>query len=133
MKTILKNILFYSFALYIVSKVISVLIIKGGIRTVFMAGAIFALLNFFVKPILKAISLPFLFFSLGLFAFLIDAAVMYALTRFIPDLHVHEFTIQKFTYKTYHTPSFYVDSFFAYVVLSAIIAFITIFFSWITE
>src|SRR5438270_7498170 len=104
MKTILRTLLFYSFSLYIVSQLFSGLVIRGGIRTVFIGGVIFAGLNLIVKPVLKAISFPLTLITLGLFSFVINAGILFALTKIIPEISVRAFTIQKFSYKAYTLP-----------------------------
>lgn len=131
MKTILRAVLFYSFALYIVSQLFTGLVIRGGIQTVFLGGVSFAGLNLIVKPILKALSFPLILITLGLFSFVINAGILFALTKFMPQISVHAFTIQKLSYKTYVLPQMHVSQLLAYVVLSAIISFIVGFLTWI--
>ena len=133
MKTILRYIVFYTFALYIVSQLFSGLVIHGGIKTLFLAGVIFAGLNLIIKPLLNAISFPLLIITLGLFSFAINAGILFLLTKFISDVQVHSFTIQKIAYNQYAVPKTTVNIFFAYIVLSAIIAFLTLVFRWISE
>lgn len=134
MKTILRYIVFYTFALYLVSQLFpSGLIIHGGLATLFLAGVVFAALNLIVKPIIKAIALPFLFFTLGLFSFAIDAGILFVLTKIIPAIQIHAFTIPKFAYKGVNLHQTHIAIIFAYLLLSAIIAFISIFLRWISE
>lgn len=134
MKTILRYLIFYSFALYVVSELLpNGLTIHGGIKTIFIAGAIFGGLNLVVKPLIKAIAFPFLFFTLGLFSFVIDAGILFALTKFIPDIQVHAFVIPKLAYSSYFIPRTELNVFFAYIGLSAIIAIISMFLRWISE
>lgn len=131
MRTILRALLFYSFSLYIVSQLFSGLVIRGGIRTVFIGGVVFAGINLIVKPILKAIAFPLLLITLGLFSFIINAGILFALTKIIPQISVRAFTIQKLSYKTYTIPQMHISFLLAYVVLSAIISFIVGFLSWL--
>lgn len=134
MKSIFRYIIFYSFALYVVSQLLPTgLTIHGGLKTIFIAGAIFGGLNLIVKPLIKAIAFPFIFFTLGLFSFVIDAGILFLLTRFIPDLQVHAFVIPKLAYNAYSIPRTELNIFFAYIGLSAIIAFISMFLRWISE
>lgn len=134
MKSIFRYIIYYSFALYVVSQLLpSGLSLHGGVKTVFIAGAIFGGLNLIVKPLIKAIAFPFIFFTLGLFSFVIDAGILFLLTRFIPDIQVHAFVIPKIAYSSYSMPKTELNIFFAYIGLSAIIAFISMFLRWISE
>lgn len=65
------------------------------VKTVLLVALVFGILNTFVRPIAKVISLPFIILTLGLFVFVINA-LMLQLTSWISgklDLafHVQEF------------------------------------------
>ena len=65
------------------------------VKVVALVALIFGLLNAFVRPILKLISLPFIILTLGLFVFIINA-LMLVLTSWISGelglaFHVDEF------------------------------------------
>jgi len=46
------------------------------IGTLLLVGAIFGVINAFVKPIVRFLSLPFYLLTLGLFAFVVNAAML---------------------------------------------------------
>jgi len=50
---------------------------EGDVETLVFAGIILGLLNFFIKPILKIITLPLRILTLGLFSFIINIAIVY--------------------------------------------------------
>ena len=50
----------------------------GPLQTLLACGAILGLLNFFVKPILKAITLPIRIITLGLFGLVINMIMVWA-------------------------------------------------------
>ena len=134
MKTILRSIVFSIFAIYIVSQIFpSGFVIHGGIQTIFLAGLIFAAFNLVVKPVIKAIALPFFFFTLGLFSFVIDAGLLFILTKLLPAIQIHAFTIPRLAFKTFSLHQTSINMVFAYLILSAIIAFISMFLRWISE
>ncbi len=65
------------------------------VRTVLIVALIFGVLNTFVRPIAKAVSLPFIILTLGLFVFIINA-LMLQLTSWLADqldlaFHVEHF------------------------------------------
>lgn len=65
------------------------------VKVVALVALIFGLLNAFVRPILKLISLPFIILTLGLFVFIVNAAML-MLTSWISTqlglaFHVDEF------------------------------------------
>jgi len=56
-----------------------------------VAGAIFGLLNFFVRPIAVILSLPALILSLGLFYLVLNALLLWAFSNFLPGYTVSGF------------------------------------------
>jgi len=57
---------------------------EGGIQILLIAGAIWGILSFFVAPILKKITFPLRIITLGLFGFVIDMALVWALDIIFP-------------------------------------------------
>ena len=51
--------------------------VTGGWQGILTAGVIFGVLNSLVKPILKVLTLPFVFLSGGLFIFVINAVILW--------------------------------------------------------
>ena len=50
---------------------------EGSMEMLIFAGVVLGVLNFFVKPILKIITLPLRILTLGLFSFIINIAIVY--------------------------------------------------------
>ncbi len=50
--------------------------VTGGIKGYLLAGVVFGVLNSFVKPILKILSLPFMLITAGLFTLIINMAIV---------------------------------------------------------
>lgn len=71
--TILANAL----ALFLVSMVLDSFWFEGGWLAPIIVGVILTVLNFFVKPVLKFLSFPLVFFSAGLFIIVINAFILY--------------------------------------------------------
>jgi putative membrane protein len=63
--------------------------------TVVLVAAIFGVINTFIKPIVKLLSLPFIILTLGLFTFVVNA-FMLQLTEWIADPLGLSFTIDHF-------------------------------------
>jgi len=60
----------------------------GTIKTLFLAGAILGLANFFIKPILKIITLPIRIITLGLFGILINMFMVFLVEVLVPEFEV---------------------------------------------
>lgn len=63
--------------------------------TLAIVGAIFALINTFVAPVVKLLSLPFIIVSLGLMLFVINALLL-MLTEGVADWFGADFTVDGF-------------------------------------
>jgi putative membrane protein len=55
--------------------------------TLFIAAAVFTLINAWVKPLLTILSIPFIVFTLGLFYFLINVLMLWV----VPDFEIRTF------------------------------------------
>ena len=61
----------------------------GSIRMLLIIGAILGLINFFLKPILKAISLPLRILTFGLFSLVINMGMIWLVEILFPkDLEI---------------------------------------------
>lgn len=59
--------------------------------TLFIAAAVFTLVNAWVKPILTVLSIPFIVVTLGLFYFLINVLMLYLTDWIVPDFEIKTF------------------------------------------
>jgi putative membrane protein len=59
--------------------------------TLFIAAAVFTLINAWVKPILTILSIPFIIVTLGLFYFLINVLMLYITDWVVPDFEIRTF------------------------------------------
>jgi putative membrane protein len=59
--------------------------------TLFIAAAVFTLINAWVKPILAILSIPFIILTLGLFYFLINVLMLYITDWVVPDFEIRTF------------------------------------------
>ncbi|EKE19353.1 MAG: hypothetical protein ACD_9C00043G0002 [uncultured bacterium] len=88
------KILFHWF-LSALAIVITAYLLPGIVLKGFFAALIVAIvLGFFntiIRPILILLSLPIQFLTLGLFTFVINAALVMLTSRIVPDFHVESF------------------------------------------
>lgn len=81
--TVFYGILANGFGLYVLTRYIDGVSYTGGIQFFVIAGAVLALLNFFVKPVVKLIALPLVLLSGGLVLVLINAFILWFLKYFL--------------------------------------------------
>lgn len=82
------RILANSLAIYLAAYFIPGVSFKGDWKILLLAGFILSLINIFIKPILKFISLPLIILTFGLFTFVINLGVIWLLIKFVPQLSV---------------------------------------------
>ena len=58
----------------------------GELKYLIIAGAILGLINFFIKPILKLITLPLRILTLGLFGWIINILIIWSVDVLFPEL-----------------------------------------------
>lgn len=53
-----------------------------------LIAAIITLINVFIKPVVKFLAFPINFFTFGLFNLVINFAILYLISYFIPQYHI---------------------------------------------
>lgn len=65
-------------ALYAAAYLVPGFLINGGIKEYLLAGVLLGILNFFIKPILKVVSMPLILLTLGLWTIVLNALLLWA-------------------------------------------------------
>lgn len=91
MKYILRTYFFNVFALWFTSQILPSLTISGGWQAMFVAGLFLSILTLLVAPVLKILFIPINIMTLGLFSWLVNVAVVYVLTIFVPNVQIRQF------------------------------------------
>jgi putative membrane protein len=78
-------------ALYVAAWVLSGVDYGNQWWTLLIAGAVFTVVNYAVKPILAVLSIPFIVATLGLFYFLINVLMLYLTDWLVPDFEIKTF------------------------------------------
>lgn len=133
MKSILRRIIIYSVALFLVAQILDGVRIEGNLTVYIIGGIILSILFTIVKPILSIIMLPLNIITLGLFSFLINAIILYFLTILVPNISVTSFTLNGFSYLGFVVPELEVNTFFAFLVASALLSVIVGFLKWLIK
>jgi putative membrane protein len=133
MKTIIRNIVIYTFALYLLPSVIPGVQIDGGLLTLFIGGVALALMFLILKPILNIISFPVNMMTLGLFSMFTNALILYLLTIFVTNISILPFAYHKTTIAGFGIPTIYFNTFFAYVYTAFVLSLIDSFITWLMD
>ena len=78
-------------ALFVAAWILSGISYGSQWWTLFIAAAVFTLINAWVKPVLTILSLPFIVVTLGLFYFLINVFMLYVTDWVVPDFEIRSF------------------------------------------
>ncbi len=105
----------------------------GNVITLLLAGGIFAILAIFVKPILNILSLPFNLLTFGLFSFLINVLLLFAITFALPSFHVTAFNFTGATLSGFVIPAWHLSQLYSAVIASFVIGFLTTLLFWIFQ
>ncbi len=133
MKTIVRNIFIYSFALYFLPMIIPGFYVQGGIFTI-LSGAIALTLMFLVlRPILSIISLPINMITLGLFYIVINTFILYLLSVFINGVRVAPFHYPRTEIVGFIIPSISFSMLLAYIYTAFVLSCIESFFKWMMK
>ena len=76
-------------ALYATAVVVPGISWRGGVVMLLVAGALFGLFNFIVRPVAMILSIPLLIVTLGLFYFVLNGILLWVASFFLPGYQVH--------------------------------------------
>ncbi len=82
---------FNTLALFVAAWLLSGIDYGDSWWTLFFAGAVFTLVNAFIKPILTILSIPFIVITLGLFYFLLNILMLYITDWLVPQFEISTF------------------------------------------
>src|SRR3990167_2920848 len=106
MKKPLRTYLFYLAALFLATQVFgSSFTLPADLKTWLIAAGILSLLNLLLKPILNLLLLPITLLTLGLFSFVINAAVFYLFLQLAPEVTISAWTFPGFTIASFAVPA----------------------------
>ena len=92
-KKILLGIVVNALSLYVLVEFLEEVVGTGGIKLFIIGGIIIGLLNVFVKPIMKILSLPFVVITAGLFLIVINAFILFLTQWVINTMEFRDVTL----------------------------------------
>jgi putative membrane protein len=133
MKTITRSIVIYTFALYLLPKIVPGVHIAGGFFTLLIGGIALALMFLVLKPILNIISFPVNMLTLGFFSIVTNAIILYLLTVFVSGISIVPFSYPRSEVFGFITPTLSFSMILAYLYTAFVLSFIDSFFSWLVK
>lgn len=86
------HVLSNSLGIWAAVRLVSGIHFEGGWIWLILAGAVLGLINFFVKPVVKIISLPLIWVTLGLFTIVINVLMLNLAARIVGALVIDTWT-----------------------------------------
>jgi uncharacterized membrane protein YvlD (DUF360 family) len=120
-------------ALIAATQIINSFSYRGGYQTLLVGAFVFAAINIIVKPLVRILFLPLNILTLGLFAFVINALMLYLLTIILPDFMVAPYFFPGFREAGVTLPPIRFSLMFTFFLVSIVISTITSFLNWLTS
>lgn len=133
MRKLILRFLITPVAVAITAEVIPGISWTGGIYNLALIAAVFGFVNMFVKPLIKILALPVEIATLGLFTVVINGAMLYLVSYFVPALKIEAFMFSEISYGPLYVSSFLMPAFGTAVIGSLMIGFISTTLYWLTK
>ncbi|MFH0863870.1 MAG: phage holin family protein [Candidatus Gottesmanbacteria bacterium] len=133
MKTILRVFVFSLFALWLTTNLIDGLKISGGYQNIIFGSIVLGIINLFIKPILKILFFPVNLLSLGLLSWIINIAVLYILTIFVPQVSISSWQFPGISYQGIVVPAYFFNQIFAFIIIALVLSGIINFLTWLAK
>lgn len=87
------NIAINGGTLYLLTRLVEDIIYTGGFKFFVIGGVVLGVVNFVVRPLLRIVSLPFLFLTGGLFMIVINVVILWFLSYFLSVAEFRDVTL----------------------------------------
>jgi len=78
-------------AIWTASQLVPGFVFKGDLRDFLIAGIVLGIVNSFIRPVVKLLSLPIILLTLGLFTVIINIGMLLLADKLLPSLHIYGF------------------------------------------
>lgn len=86
------HVLSNSLGIWAAARLVPGIYFNGNWKWLILAGAVLGFINFFIKPIVKIISLPLIWVTLGLFTIVINILMFNLVAHIVPALVIETWT-----------------------------------------
>ncbi len=93
MKKVVIGIILNAFALFATAQLVDSITYTGGVKTFIIGGLFIGLLNTFVKPFVKVLSIPFIIITGGLLLIVINALILWLAVFLVNSLEFKDVTL----------------------------------------
>lgn len=133
MKRLLRSFVFHVFALWLTSTLIPDLSISGNLWGMLSAGLALTIMMILLKPLLSLIFFPINILTLGLLGWLVNVAVLYLWTVFVPNVRLAPWVFPGISVAGFVVPDVHLSYTWTLIVVSLVITTIVTVLSNINE
>lgn len=134
MKRILRSFVIEIGALYLVSRIAGGIEFKNGLESLAIAGIALALATFLVRPIINILLLPINLVTFGLFKWISQAVTLFIVDLILSDFSVTAFVFSGFSSKWFSLPPVALNSApIAYIAFSLLLSVIGGIIYWLVK
>jgi len=134
MKHLLRTYFFYLVALFLATQVFAgSFTLPHDIKTWLIAAGMLSILNLLLKPILNLLLLPITLLTLGLFSFVINAAVFYLFLQLMPQASISAWTFPGLTISGVNVPVVELPYLGTLIAVSVLVSVSTNFLAYLVE
>lgn len=133
MKSLLRAFTYNAFALYFADIIIPGFSTGNNFAILGAAAGVLTVLNFLVKPFAKILFFPINLVTLGLFSAVINAAIIYLLIIFVPQIKASAWNFPGFHYSGFSIPKMEVSSLLTIFVVSSFISLFLSILNWMRK
>ena len=133
MQKLLKSFILTAIALYFTTVIIPGFIIQPGLINILVTTLVLALLNTFIRPLIRLLLLPVNLLTLGAFRWLINIILLYLLTLIMPEVEINGFLLTEIPLLGNLLPQASVGPFIAIVLTSIALSLSLSFLLWIAR
>lgn len=133
MKSLIRSILVFSLGIWLVSTYIGGLSFSGDPSTLFLAALAIALGNILIIPLINLLLLPINILTLGSFRWISAVILLVVVGVIVPGFSVGAFQLSPISTPIFNFPGLWINTFFAYILVSFFLSVFSNFFFWLAE
>lgn len=134
MKRILRGFLIEIGVLYLVTQIASGLNFANGLQSLAITGIALALAVFVVRPIINVLLLPINLVTFGVFRWLSQALTLYVVDLILPEFSITHFSFAGFSSEWFYIPAYSTASIvLSYILFSLLISLISGIIHWLVR
>ena len=133
MKRIIRAIVISFISLYAASLLLPSFSYSGSYMILAKASIVFALTTVFIKPVLKIVTIPINWLTLGLFACVLNVFILYITIGLVNGVYVTPFYFAGYSYNGFIFPAIAFTKFWSLVLTSFFISWVSNLLKWLYD